>query len=69
MLWLLNNYLYPYPKQTYIWARVRMRYETNKAILVLHNDIKIWIPKSRIRKIKFRKGSFWIYVREDNLNN
>lgn len=68
MFWLLNNYLYPYPRQIYTWVMVRMRYETEKAILVLYDGDKIWIPKSRIRKIKFRKGSFWIYVRTANLN-
>lgn len=69
MFWLLNNYPPPYPKPKYIWARVRMRYETEKAILVIHKETKLWIPKSRIRRAKLRKGSFWIHVRETNLRS
>ncbi|MCK5306897.1 MAG: hypothetical protein KAJ66_07180 [Candidatus Omnitrophica bacterium] len=52
-----------YPKERYIWAQVRILYETEKAILV-DNGMKIWIPKSRIYKIRLRKGVFEIYVRE-----
>jgi len=100
MFWLLNSLLYPYPRSKYIWARVRMRYETEKVVrrahhpssfdklrtntecsrmcsnhpersrrtlLVLYKGTKIWVPKSRIDKIKLRKGSFWIYVQENSL--
>ena len=67
MLWLLHNILYPYPRSKYIWMRVRMRHETDKAVLVLCDDAKIWIPKSRIRKVKLRNSSFWIYIREASL--
>lgn len=67
MRWLLNNYLSAYPQSRYIWARVRMRYETEKAILVLYEEAKVWLPKSRIGKVKLKKGVFWIYVPEANL--
>jgi len=69
MFWLLNSLLYPYPRPKYIWAKVQMRYETEKAILVLYKGIKTWVPKSRIGKIKLRKGSFWIYVSESSLDS
>jgi len=38
----------------YIWARVRILHETDKAILV-DNGMKIWIPKSRIHGIRLMK--------------
>jgi len=69
MIWLLNKYPLLYPKPKYIWANIRVLHETAKAILVLYKDTKIWIPKSRIRKIKLRKDYFWIYARESNLNS
>ncbi|MFH1362947.1 MAG: hypothetical protein ABIH45_01875 [Candidatus Omnitrophota bacterium] len=40
-----------------------MRYETEKAVLVMVEDEKVWIPKSRIRKVKLKKGWFWVYAR------
>jgi len=64
MFWLLYSLLYPYPQPKYTWIKVRMRHETEKAILVLCDGAKIWIPKSRIRKIKLRKGKFWINIPE-----
>ena len=67
MFWLLPNLLRPYPKPKYIWIKVRMRYETEKAILVLCDDSKIWVPKSRIGKVKLCKGWFWVYVRGSDL--
>ena len=51
----------PWPK--YAWLKVRMRHETEKAVLVMVEDEKIWLPKSRIRKVKLKKGWFWIDVR------
>ncbi len=62
MLWFLSNFLHPYLKPKYIWVKVRIRYETEKAILVLCKGAKVWLPKSRIDKIKFKRGVFWIYV-------
>ena len=68
MFWLFNDFFSSYPKPEYIWAMVKMRYETEKAILVLHKGARFWIPKSRIGKVKFKKGIFWIYVWKNNLN-
>jgi len=51
------------PREHYIWAQVRILYETDKAILV-YNSMKIWIPKSRIHKIRLRNNAFEIYVKE-----
>ena len=59
---LIRLVLYPKPK--YIWAQVRILRETDKAILV-DNDMKTWIPKSRIGGIRLRNNTFEIYVRED----
>ena len=52
-----------YPRKKYIWSRVRILHETDKAILV-DNGMKIWIPKSRIHRIRLRNNIFEIYVRE-----
>ena len=52
-----------YPKEGYIWAQVRILYETDKAILV-YNGMKIWIPKSRIYGVRLRNNTFEIHVRE-----
>lgn len=54
-----------YPKQKKIWAKIRFIHETDKAILVYCNNGKIWLPKSRIRKIRLRKGAFEIYVKKN----
>lgn len=51
-----------YPQERYIWARVRIIHETDKAILV-DNGRKFWIPKSRIYKIRLRNTTFEIYVK------
>jgi len=51
------------PKPTYIWARVRILKETDKAILV-DNGTKTWIPKSRIHGIRLKDNVFKIYVEE-----
>ena len=55
-----------YPKEKYVWARVRILHETDKAILV-DNGMKIWIPKSRICEIRLRNNIFEIYVKESTL--
>ena len=52
-----------YPKEKYIWARVRILHETDKAILI-DNGMKIWSPKSRIHRIRLRNNIFEIYVKE-----
>ena len=55
-----------YPKGKYIWARVRILHETDKAILI-DNGMKIWIPKSRIRAIRMRNNILEIYVKESTV--
>ena len=59
-----SNFLYP--KEKYIWAQVRILYETDKAILI-DNGMKIWIPKSRIHRIRLRNNIFEIYVKESTV--
>ena len=48
----------------YTWLKVRMRYAMEKALLVLCNEEKVWIAKSRIRKVRFKGGWFWVCVRK-----
>ena len=55
-----------YPKRRYIWVQVRILHETDKAVLV-DNGMKIWIPKSRIYKIRLRNNTFEICVKESTL--
>ena len=52
-----------YPEERYIWAPVRIIYETDKAILV-DNGRKIWVPKSRIYGIRLRNNTFEVYTQE-----
>ena len=52
-----------YPKERCLWVKVRILHETDKAILV-KTTAKVWIPKSRILKIRLRKNRFEVYVRE-----
>jgi len=66
MFWLLSVYRLMYSKERYIWVQVRILHETDKAILV-DNGIKIWIPKSRIHRIRLRNNIFEIYVRESTV--
>ncbi len=55
-----------YPKEKYVWARVRILHETDKAILI-DNGMKIWIPKSRICGIRLRNNICEIYVKESTV--
>ena len=57
----INNFLYP--QENYTWIQIRILYETKKAILV-DNGVEIWIPKSRIRRIRLKNNIFEIYVKE-----
>lgn len=50
----------------YIWAKVRIMHETDKVILV-DNDRRFWIPKSRICEIRLKNTSFEIYVKESTI--
>ncbi|MCF7875189.1 MAG: hypothetical protein K9L87_04930 [Candidatus Omnitrophica bacterium] len=56
-----------YPREKYIWAQIRILHETKKAILVYCNSRKTWIAKSRIYKIRLRKGVFEIYTKESSI--
>ena len=49
--------------ERYIWVKIRILHETDKAILV-DNGIKTWIPKSQIYGIRLRKSVFEIYIKE-----
>jgi len=55
-----------HPKERYIWTKVRILYETDKAVLV-DNGMKIWIPKSRIHRIRLKNNIFEIYVKESTV--
>jgi len=66
MFWSLSIYNLLYPKEKYIWARVRILHETEKAILI-DNGVKIWIPKSRIHGIKLKNNIFKIHVKESTV--
>lgn len=66
MFWPFGIYSLLYPIEKYVWARVRILHETDKAILI-DNGTKIWIPKSQIYKIRLRNNTFEIYVRESTV--
>jgi len=69
MFWFFYNYYPKYPYQKRVWFKVRFIHETNKAILVYYNNRKAWIPKSRVYKIRLKKGVFEICVRENLINS
>jgi hypothetical protein len=58
MFWPFSIYRLIYPKKRYIWAKVRILHETEKAILI-DNGMKIWIPKSRRRGIVLYRRCLW----------
>jgi len=62
--WLVYNFFFAPPRQKKIWVKVRFVHETEKAVLVLCEGRKTWIAKSRIYKIRLRKGVFEVYVRK-----
>jgi len=64
MLWFFYNYHPKYPYQKKIWIKIRFLHETDKAIWVYCNGKKLWIPKSRVYKIRLRGGIFKIYTKE-----
>ncbi len=66
MFCLFSIYNLLYPKEKYVWARVRILHETDKAILI-DNGMKIWVPKSRIHGIRLRDNVFEIYVKESTV--
>ena len=61
--WFCFNYP-RYPRQRRTWIKVKFLYETEKAILVYCKNEKIWIPKSRIYRIRLRKNVFEVYVKK-----
>ena len=61
MFWIIRLLL---GKSDYVWFPVRILKETDKAILV-EIGRKIWIAKSRIVKIRLRKGVSEVYVRKN----
>ncbi len=67
MFWLFYNYHPKYPYQKKIWIKVRFLHETDKAILVYCNNREIWIPKSRVYKIRLKKSVFEIYTKESSV--
>jgi len=76
---MFSIYRMLYPKPKYIWIQIHILYETKKAILVTapyvfaseakqspqNDNIKIWIPKSKICGIRLKKSVFEVYVREN----
>ncbi|MCK5491913.1 MAG: hypothetical protein KAJ14_02245 [Candidatus Omnitrophica bacterium] len=62
MFWFSLRSIF-YPENRYVWVQVRIIHETDRAILV-DNGRKVWIPKSQIYRIRLRKNTFEIYVRE-----
>lgn len=66
MSWPFNIRTIMYPRERYIWAKVRIIHETDKAILV-DNGRKIWISKSRIYGIRLRNNTFEIHTQESSI--
>jgi len=66
MFWPLSVYRLMHPKERYIWVQVRILRETDKAILI-DNGMTIWVPKSRIHRIRLRNNIFEIYVKESTV--
>ena len=66
MFWPLSIHRLMHPKERYVWARIRILHETNKAVLV-DNGTRIWIPKSQTYRIRLRNNIFEIYVKESTV--
>jgi len=67
MFWLIQKVLNPYPRPRRVWIKVRFLHETPKAILIIHEGDKVWLPKSRIRKVKLRRSAFYLLIPEQLL--
>ncbi len=65
-MWPFSIYRLLQPKECYIWVKIRILYETDKAILV-YNSNKFWIPKSRIYEVRLKNNIFEVYVKENIL--
>ena len=66
MPWPFSIYSLLHPEERYIWVKIRILYETDKAILV-YNGRKFWIPKARICGVRLKNGIFEIYVKESTV--
>ena len=53
-----------FPKNNYIWIKIKIIKETKKAILVDACCSKFWIAKSQIKKIRLKNRTFEIRVWE-----
>jgi len=60
MWWLLRNAMYP---QRYIWMEVILLKETPKAILIMFDGRKEWLPKAWIWGIKESKDRTTIKIK------
>lgn len=47
----------------YIWIDVLLIKETKKAVLIMFDDQKAWLPKTWIAKTKYRKNSHIITIK------
>ena len=67
MSWPFSIYSLLHPEEKHIWFQVRILHETDKAILV-SNNTKFWIPKSRIHGIRLKNSNFEVLVKESAAN-
>jgi len=56
-----------YPEEKYLWVKVRILHETQKAVLVEPPIGKQWIPKSRINGIRIKNKNFEFYLKESTI--
>jgi len=63
-MWPFSIYSLLSHKKTYVWVRVRILHETDKAILVRCGLNKIWITKSQIGGIRLRNNNFEVHIKE-----
>lgn len=69
MSWPFSIYkalCHEYPRERYIWIRIKILHETSKAILI-DNGGRFWIPKSRIYKIRLKNNTFEVYTKETTI--
>lgn len=66
MSWPFSIYRVLRVEERYIWTKIRILHETDKAILV-DNGRKFWLPKSRICGIRLKNNTFEIYVKESTV--
>ena len=59
MFWSLSIYRLIRPKERYIRVQIRILHETEKALLI-HNGMKIWIPKSQLSLVTSLATSGWV---------